>query len=534
MTRIGIVGLGTMGAGIAEVFARAGRDVVGVEVDEPALATGRAHVERSTGRAVARGRLTAEQATEIVGRITFSPQLAALADCRLVLEAVPERKELKRTLLNRLDEICPADTVLATNTSSLSVTELAMATSRPERVIGLHFFNPAPVMRLVEIVRTVATDPAVVAEVQALAVALGKTGVTVVDRAGFVANWLLFGYLNAAVGLLESGGATRPDIDTAMRLGCGLPMGPFALLDVIGVDTSLAILETMYETSRDRRHAPAPLLRQLVTAGRLGAKSGGGFSTLPTAGDEPGLVPPGGSAGRLGLVGSGELAGRLALLAGESGFGVVRAAPDALGEVADCDLVIEAAQDSAGPALCAALDRVLRPTAILATTSSPVIACAAATGRPGSVVGLHPHGSGSTLRLVEVVAALTTSAATVAVAYDVARRLGLQPVGAPDTAGGIVNRLLFPYLNDAVTMLASGYAGADDIDAAMTLGCGYPVGPFAVLDAVGLDAALEMVQRLYLEFREPGLAPAPLLKQLVTAGRLGQSTGRGFRKHPSP
>jgi len=525
ISRIGVIGLGTMGAGIAEVFARSGRDVVGVEVDDGALAVGRGHVERSTGRAVTRGKLSVEKAAEIMGRITFAPDLGALADCELVLEVVPERLELKRTLLGRLDDICPPATILATNTSSLSVTDLAMATARPERVIGMHFFNPAPVMRLVEIVRTLRTDPSVVADVQALAAGIGKTGVTVLDRAGFVANWLLFGYLNSAVTLLESHTATREDIDTAMRLGCGLPMGPFALLDVIGLDTSLAILETMYAQSGEHRHAPAPLLRQLVTAGWLGRKTGRGFWTYPVVasadaapGSERAPAAEPAAVQRVGVVGGSELTDRLAELAGRSGFEVLLPAGDAFGGLADCDLVIEAASDSSGPELCAALDGVLAPGAILATTSTPVVASAAATGRPDRVVGLRPHGA-EALRLVEVIPAITTSAETVATAYDVAQRLGLSPVAAPDTAGGIVNRLLFPYLNDAVALLEAGYASAEDIDAAMTLGCGYPVGPFGVLDAVGPEVALEMLQRLHREFRQPAMAPASLLRQLVTVGR---------------
>src|SRR3954451_4186072 len=258
--KVGVVGLGTMGAGIAEVFARNGIPVVGVEYDDAALARGRGHLEHSTDRAVRRGKLTDEGQRELLGRIAFTTSLNRLSDVDLVVEAVPERMDLKTQVFAALDRICKPDAILATNTSSLSVTEIAVATHRPSRVIGVHFFNPAPVMKLVEVVTTVVTSDEVVADVEALAQRLGKVDVTVGDRAGFIANALLFGYLNHAVQLFDSRYATREDIDAAMKFGCGLPMGPLALMDLIGLDTAYEILDTMYKQGRDRLHAPHPLL----------------------------------------------------------------------------------------------------------------------------------------------------------------------------------------------------------------------------------------------------------------------------------
>ncbi|HEY7009455.1 MAG TPA: 3-hydroxyacyl-CoA dehydrogenase NAD-binding domain-containing protein, partial [Jatrophihabitantaceae bacterium] len=250
--RIGVVGLGTMGAGIAEVFARNGLDVAAVEVDEDALARGRGHVEGSTGRAVARGKLSEAEQRALLERINFTVSMDDLADVDLVVEAVPESLDLKRAVFAQLDKICPPEAILATNTSSLSVTEIAVSTNRPGKVVGMHFFNPAPVMKLVEVVRSVVTEPDVVEDVEAFAKHLGKSDVTIGDRAGFIANALLFGYLNHAVSLYESHYATREDIDAAMRLGCGLPMGPLALCDLIGLDTAYEILDTMYKQGRDR------------------------------------------------------------------------------------------------------------------------------------------------------------------------------------------------------------------------------------------------------------------------------------------
>jgi 3-hydroxybutyryl-CoA dehydrogenase len=276
-TTVGVVGLGTMGAGIAEVFARNGLTVVGVERDDESVERGRGHIQHSTDRAVKRGKLSVEDQQALFDRVTFATSLEALADCDLVIEAVVERLELKREVFSALDKIVRDDAILATNTSSLSVTEISVATQRPRRVVGMHFFNPAPVQEFVEVVKTVVTEPDVVEDVLALARRLDKVPVVAADRAGFIANALLFGYLNHAVSMFESRYATREDLDAAMRLGCGYPMGPLALLDLIGLDTAYEILDTMYKQGRNRLHAPAPILKQMVTAGLLGRKTGRGF-----------------------------------------------------------------------------------------------------------------------------------------------------------------------------------------------------------------------------------------------------------------
>ncbi len=587
---VGVVGLGTMGAGIVEVMARHGITVIGVEVDEVGLARGRGHLEQSTARAVKRGKLTEAEADALHGRVSFSTSLEALATAELVVEAVPEKLELKRSIFQKLDAICPPDTILATNTSSLSVTEISVATARPSRVVGVHFFNPATVMKLAEVVRTVVTDPEVVADVEALVRRFGKADVTCGDRAGFIANALLFGYLNHAVSMYEQKYATREDIDTAMKLGCGLPMGPLALLDLIGVDTAYEILDTMYKQSRDRLHAPAPILKQMATAGLLGRKTGRGFYTYegsdsPVVVDDEHTPPardgrPRHSAAvrpvtRIGVVGSGTMASGIAEVCVKAGYETVlvaraatkvdaaRAAvsrslekavqhgklPEAerdaalarlrgttdLAALADCDLVIEAVVEDleVKQALFANFDELCKPGAILATTTSslPVIECAMATRRPEDVVGVHFFNPAPVMKLVEVVRTVKTADDVVATVHAVCERLGKVAVDCGDRAGFIVNALLFPYLNDAVRMLEAHYATSEDIDTAMKLGCGYPMGPFELLDVVGLDVSLAIQQVLYREFREPGFAPAPLLEHLVTAGYLGRKAGRGFRDY---
>src|SRR5919112_4267305 len=319
-----------MGAGITEVLARAGLSVTAVEVNDEALARGRGHLEHSTDRAVSRGKLDPADRDAIFERIRFSTSLEDLANAELVIEAVPERMELKAEVFTALDKICPPDTILATNTSSLSVTELSVVTGRPSKVIGMHFFNPAPVLKLVEVVRTVVTEQDVVEDVEALARRLGKVPVVIGDKAGFIANALLFGYLNHAVSMFENRYASREDIDAAMRLGCGLPMGPLSLMDLIGLDTAYEILDTMYRRGgRDRRHAPVPLIKQMITAGLLGRKSGRGFYTYEKPGS-PVVVPngvPQAEAGPeprpvslVGVVGSGIMATGIIEVFAKAGF----------------------------------------------------------------------------------------------------------------------------------------------------------------------------------------------------------------------
>ncbi|MEU9508341.1 3-hydroxybutyryl-CoA dehydrogenase [Micromonospora sp. NPDC048170] len=604
-TSVGVVGLGTMGAGIVEVFARNGVDVVAVEISEDALQRGRAILTGSTDRAVAKGKLAEADRDALLSRVRFAVGLDALHSVDLVVEAVPEHLDLKQRIFAELDRVCKPEAILATNTSSLSVTEISVATTRPNQVIGIHFFNPAPVMKLVEVVRTVVTSADVVADVEALCKRLGKVDVTISDRAGFIANALLFGYLNHAVGMFESHYATREDIDAAMKLGCGLPMGPLALMDLIGLDTAYEILDTMYRRGgRDRRHAPVPLIKQMVTAGLLGRKSGRGFYTYErpgspvvvpdertpvvteaALGDGTGAIYAAGGAGselaspavvtKIGIVGSGTMATGIIEVFAKAGYevvsvtrgaeksakvfeavktslnkGVVRGKLSetdrdaALGRInwsatlehlADVDLVVEAVVEelSVKKALFASLDEICKPGVVLATTTSslPVIDVAMATQRPADVVGLHFFNPAPLMPLVEVVETIRTSAETTATARAVCAALGKTGVVCGDRSGFIVNALLFPYLNDAVKMLEASYSTADDIDHAMKLGCGYPMGPFELLDVVGLDVALAIQRELYLELREPGFAPAPLLEHLVTAGYLGRKSGRGFRDH---
>jgi 3-hydroxybutyryl-CoA dehydrogenase len=277
LRRVGVVGSGIMGAGLAEVASRAGCDVVVRSRSQGSADSMVATIDRGLAKSVERGKATEEERAAIVGRVTATDDLDALAECDLVIESVIEDLAVKKQLFEQLDQIVQSQAILATNTSTLPVIELAMVTKRPDQVCGIHFFNPAPMMRLVEVVRPLTASDETIAAAMAFATACGKDAVEVKDRAGFIVNALLFPYLNNAIRMAESGTATMESIDTAMKGGCNFPMGPFALLDLVGLDTSLAILDALYAEFRDPNYAAAPALRRLVAAGQLGRKTKRGF-----------------------------------------------------------------------------------------------------------------------------------------------------------------------------------------------------------------------------------------------------------------
>ena len=577
--KVGVVGCGTMGSGICEVSARAGFDVVFSEVSDDAVAAGTERIHRSLDRIVERGRMERSEADGIIERISSTTSLNDLADCDIVFEAVPEQLDLKKRTFAELDPILRDDAILATNTSSLPVIDMAVATNRPDRVIGFHFFNPAQVMKLVELVRTVATEESVVETARGFAESLDKTAVVARDRAGFIANLLLFPYLNSATRMYDQGFASREDIDAAMKLGCGHPMGPLELLDLIGLDSAYEICEALWRQFRDDQDAPAPLLKQYMVAGYLGRKTGRGFYKYerPESSKVVDAVEADAGSGSsdvatVGIVGTGLMASGIAEVAAKAGNEVIlrgrseasikkakgavakslekavskgkmeqAAADEVLGRItttlefsdlAEADLVIEGVAEDLDVKLeiFQELDRSVKPEAVLASTTSslPIVDLAAATERPDRVLGLHFFNPAPIMKLVEVVRTVATSSEVEERSLAWVRSIKKHPVRCRDRAGFIVNFLLFPYLNDAVHMHEQGYSTPEDIDAAMKLGCGHPMGPFQLMDIVGLDVTYAILNSLHEEFRERRYAPAPLLEHMVRAGYLGRKTGRGF------
>ena len=282
ITSVGVAGSGIMGSGIAEVAALAGFDVIIRSRRPDGADAAVTSLVRSLDRQVDRCSLSSEDRDRAIARVSATTDLEELAGCDLVLESVVEDLDVKRSLFAELDEVCAEETILATNTSTLAVTDVAMATRRPDRVLGLHFFNPAPRMPLVEVVAAPTTGPATVDTGRQFAEDCGKETVIVKDNAGFIVNALLFPYLNGAVEMLDAEVASREDIDAAMKGGCGFPMGPLELLDMVGLDTTQSILEALHADRPDACFSPAPLLTRMVTAGRLGRKTGQGFYEYPT------------------------------------------------------------------------------------------------------------------------------------------------------------------------------------------------------------------------------------------------------------
>ena len=274
---VGVVGCGVMGSGISEVCARAGLDVVVVEVDDERMERGRHAIERSMARAVERGKLEESERDRSLRRIGTSTDLSDVAPVDLVIEATTEELEVKIGVFRRLDELTRPEVVLATNTSSLPLAELAANTKRPDRLVGMHFFNPPPVMKLLEVVRALTTSDETIRFAREMGERLGKTTVLSKDRAGFIVNFLLIPYLNSAVRMFDEGFASRDDIDAGVKLGLSHPMGPLELLDLIGLDTALHVSNVLYDEFKDPLYAPPTLLKRMVAAGYLGRKSGKGF-----------------------------------------------------------------------------------------------------------------------------------------------------------------------------------------------------------------------------------------------------------------
>jgi 3-hydroxybutyryl-CoA dehydrogenase len=500
--RTGVVGLGTMGAGIVEVFARSGLTVVAVEIDEAALERGRGILDASVARAVEKGRMDQDSADALLARVLWTTDFADLADADLIVEAVPERLDIKVDLFNRLDAVCGPATILATNTSSLSVSRIAASTGRPGRVVGMHFFNPAPVMKLIEVITTVQTDDEVGGLIVELAERCGKTPVVVGDRAGFVANTLLIGYLNEAVRLFEESGVSRDDLDAAMRLGAGLPMGPLALCDLIGLDVVLEIVDVLFAESRDPVHAAAPMLRAMVASGLLGRKSGRGFYTYERPGSgrtvadversDSGPVPQPRSLALLGRTGHAD-----ELVQAATRAGLTLTLIESLDEApADGTVLVEVSPLDALRDAAAAVPVERRP----------------------DIIGIHPLHRGPAGLAVELVRspftsdqALTDGRALVAAAEGTA-------VVCDDRAGLVVGRLLCLYLNDAARMVGTGYASASDVDAAMRLGCGYPVGPMEFLEQMGAGSIVATLEGIHDETAQGRHAPVALLRDAAAYG----------------
>ena len=534
---VGVIGLGTMGAGIVEVFLKAGVQVVAVDGSTELAERGRGFLLASLDRQVKRGRLDEAGRDEIVGRATFTDQLDDLHDVDLVIEAVPERLEIKTSIFAKLDLIVRDDCVLATNTSSLSVTQIAAATKHPERVIGMHFFNPAPVLALVEVITTLFTDETLIETIRSLALKLGKKPVVVGDRAGFVANALLITYLARAIRMYETGHVSREDLDDAARVGIGFPMGPLTLSDLIGLDVVKEVCDVMYEATKEPSSAAPALLQQMVAAGRLGRKTGRGFYDYGADAAQPAARESAPFATKVAVFTDTDEGRELARTLADAGIATTLLDSPQDGSLADTQLVLWAVaadddldelddadvqQRTEANAWRGQLLTTLAPSvpvAFLDPNAYAEIGSELADGAP--VVALRLHAATKAGRLAEIVRDPEGSDGAEALVAATLAHAGIRAVRVRARAGLLVDALLLQHLNDAANMVELGYASVEDVDTAMTSGCGYPQGPFAYIAQLGPEYVAGGLAELYDETRQPAVWPSPWFADAIDAEQLG-------------
>lgn len=564
---VGVMGLGSVGEGIARALLAGPPEFEVVAVDrDPCLVEG------------VRGRLESHRPDG--AGLSLGTELTDLKRADLVIESVSEEPCVKENVLRQLDAACSPGTVIATVSGAMPVEQLAAASGRPDRVLGVRAYLPPPHGRSVELVGTAMTSPEALRLARQVVEGAGSEVASLGEVPGEAATELVHGYLNQAAAMVEQDYATVEDIDTAMRFGCGLPYGPLRLLDLLGLDTVRDTLRTLCDRKGNGALSPSLLLDRMVEKGHLGRKSGHGFyryddegEVVPRAQDlsDPGRFVR--DIARIGVVGSGTMACGVTEVAARAGIPVtlvarseekagaafaavdrslVRAqqrgrvsecerlealgwvnATDDYAELSGCDLLIEAVAEElpVKQAVLGEMDAVAKPGAILATITSSlsVTACARATSRPSDVIGLHFFNPAPVMKLVEVVRTDDTAPEVLATAHALARALGKKAVDCTDRTGFIVNALLFPFLNEAIRMLDRTGVTVEAVDSAVTTAYGHPMGPFTLLDTVGLDVSLAILRRLHESAPDAGPVPAAALEALVADGHLGRKTGTGFR-----
>ncbi len=546
---IGVLGAGTMGAGIAQLAARSGARTLLHDPFPEALARGIASAEDGLRKEMVKGKLKEEDAAAASERLEPIEDMAAFADCELVIEAAPERLELKHEMYARLSEIVSEECVLATNTSSLLVTAIATGASHPERVVGMHFFNPAPLMRLLEVVAGVESSPRALALAHATGEAMGKTVIVAKDGPGFIVNRCNRPFGLEALRLLQEQLADVETIDRVCRMEGGFRMGPFELMDLVGVDTGFEISKSFYAQSfGEPRWRPSMIAARYVAAGLYGRKSGRGYYDYGSGPHPPrhrpeDPAPPenatpaheraaAGGEGVVVIAGASALADELREAASQAGYEV--RSPHAPtggvlpGLVLDCDPA--PARDPSADALPGARpDRRSAPQphggacALLCATGS-----LGALDPGGSAVGFHALPPLSRSRLVELTRNDSSSPLAAARAERFFEALGKHVAWVGDAPGLVLGRIVSQVINESAFALGEGVGSARDIDTGMVLGLSHPRGPLEWADMIGLDHVLSVLLALCEEYREERYRPAPQLRRLVGAGRLGRATGAGF------
>lgn len=568
MQTIGVVGAGTMGSGIAQVAAQAGYDVILYDVFPAALERALGNFRSIFTRLVEKGRMAPADLEATLARIRTTTTLEDFGPADFVIEAAPEDLELKKKVFSDLDRVCRPEVILATNTSSLSVTEVGALTRRQERVVGMHFFNPVPLMPLVEIIRGHRTAEEVAAATTAVARRMGKTPVLAKDTPGFIVNRVARPFYAEALRLVTEGVGTVPQVDACLR-GAGFKQGPFELMDLIGIDVNFAVTCSVYRQFHgEPRFRPHPLQEKMVQAGLYGRKSGEGFYRYAQGAPSPaevqqaagavadGPAPP---AGRTVLIAARDAADASSLSAAATAAGltteVVTLADPAL-FTSGGNLQDRIAPVAARAWLCLDLTHLPRAqkqalvqalagalpagatlvTAVQALTATELAALVPQPDRVVGLGGLPPHGGAAVELALPLQAAGWGAGAgggmavpgSAAAAIGFFRRLGREVHLLSDGAGLVAARVLACLVNEAAYALMEGVASPADIDTAMKLGTSYPEGPLAWADILGLDWVLDVLEHLHADLGDDRYRPAPLLRRLVAAGRIGRRSGAGF------
>jgi 3-hydroxybutyryl-CoA dehydrogenase len=514
---IGVAGAGTMGAGIAQLACLAGARTLLHDPAPEALERGIELIHKHLERSVQRGRVTGEQLDAALARLEPAAELADLAPCELVIEAAPESLELKRSLFAKLsEEVVSEDCVLATNTSSLLVTAIAAAVKSPERVVGMHFFNPAPVMRLLEVVAGEESAPRALALARAAGEAMGKHVIDAADGPGFLVNRCNRPFGLEALKLLQERVASIEQIDLICRLGGGFRMGPFELMDLVGVDTGFDVSRSFYEQSfGEPRWRPSPITARYVAAGRHGRKAGRGYydySRDPYRTGDPEPRTAGGGTGLVVIAGESTLARELSDAATDAGWQV---AAESSGEVPA--LILDCTDESSEVPLQGG------PLAVLCAAGS-----LAALDPGGNAVGFHALPPFEESRLVELARGADTADSATTAAERFFATLGKHVAWVQDAPGLVLGRIVCQVVNEAAFALAEGVGSAADIDAGMVHGLNYPRGILSWADQIGIDHVLSVLDGLFEERHDERYRAAPLLRQMAWSGRLGRQTGEGF------
>jgi 3-hydroxybutyryl-CoA dehydrogenase len=519
---LGVAGAGTMGAGIAQVACLGGFDTYLHDPFPEALERGLTSVRSGLEKGAERGRWSSDRATDALARLHPAPELGDLAACELVIEAAPEDLGLKRDLFERLSEVCAPDAVLATNTSSLPVTALASAAAHPERVVGMHFFNPVVLMDLLEVVAGVESGAGAIAVARAAGERMGKRVIVARDGPGFLANRCARPFSLEALKLLSEGIADPASIDRIVRLGGGFRMGPFELMDLVGIDVGFEVAKSFWEQSfHEPRWRPSMITARMVQAGRLGRKAGRGYYDYGDGAHRPDDAdpPPAGGEGVVAVLGEGRIADELRDAAAAAGYDVL----DRESNGDSPQIVLDAVTGRSPLDVESIIDDPSTLVLILCADGS-----LAELDMSGGAVGFHVLPPFAATRLVELTRGAETTSGDIRQAEQFFRSLGKHVEWVGDAPGLVLGRIVCQLVNEAAFAVSEGVGSPADVDTAMRHGYNYPRGPLEWADAIEIDHVLATLDALQDEIGEERYRVAPALRRMVAEGRLGEATGSGF------